>query len=842
MLCISMALHCGAVPMSKTFTQGIVRDSVTTQGLPFASVRFMPSGRSLLTDEKGLFEINMPVDTKELIVSCQGYATKTVPVKNSKIMLYDINLQPEAKELKEVVIKKQKYSKRNNPAVEFMKRLKTAGKEHDPRNNDYYSNDRYERITIGVNNFDTTAESGLMKRMPYLVEHVDSSEINGAPVLTFSMRETAATDYWHDGTKRTQVRGIRSNGIEEVAGKENVQVVMNDMLREVDLFDGDVTILRSTFVSPLSPLAADFYRFYLVDSTAVIPGSEKEHIDLAFYPRNKSSFGFMGHMYVEREDTSMAVRRVEMKAAKDLNINFINELYITQDFDVAPDGSRLKKDDKMLVVAQILPGTPQLYMSRMVNYDNHSFEKPEKADSIFSYIGQSMVDKEAATRDSAFWAETIKDQARINDADRVSRLITNLRQNKVYYWSEKVLAILFDGYVGLWPKGALFDAGPVNTFASYNALEGLRLRFGGISTTNLSKRVFLSGYGAYGFKDHRWKYMGQVEYSFLDKEKHPREFPVHSLRLMHKYDIDRLGAHYLYTSSDNFVLSLSRGNDKKFTYRRQSVLQYTLEMANHLSVNATFDFTRQEASPFVTFRTAGGETFNHFNQAIFDVSLRYAPGEKYFQTRSTRKGVNKDYPILTLQHQVSPKGFLGTKYNVNRTEFTIDAQIKMSMLGYLNVIGCAGHVWDTAPFTDLLTPDANLSYTIQPQSFSLMNPMEFFTTSYVSWFATWEMRGALFNLIPGLRKAGLREIINFKGIYGHLKDSSRPQNNPKLLEFPKDSGVLDLSKKPYMEISAGVDNILKILRVDYVWRLTYRNNMPYPVDKGGVRIHLHFTF
>ncbi|MCM1067191.1 MAG: DUF5686 and carboxypeptidase regulatory-like domain-containing protein [Muribaculaceae bacterium] len=820
--------------------RGIVRDSVTTQGLPYASVTANPSGVASVADSKGIFEFRLPAGTESITARCQGYATRTVPAASSTLGLYDIYLQPQAQELKEVVIKRKRYSKKNNPAVDFATRIRNARELTDPRRNDWYSYDRYERIALALNDFDTTQANNWMRSMPFLIEHVDTSEISGRPVLNVSLKERATTEYWQREGSRSQsvTRGVKSSGVDEFMDQDNVQTVLNDLLREIDLYDKDIHLLRNTFVSPLSPVAPDFYRFYLVDSAAVVPGSAEPHIALAFYPRNKSYFGFSGHVYVPLADTTMFIRRVEMHAPKEINLNFIKDLSITQTFDRAADGSRLKTTDDMMMVLSVLPKTSELYVTRKISTRNHSFSRPAGADSIFTAGGTSTL-PDASQRDSLFWVAEASAPVPEGES-RLDELMRRLRRKPLFYWGEKALGIIVNGYVPTGKKSR-FDFGPVNTIASYNDLEGLRLRAGGMTTANLSPHFFARGYVAHGFRDHRWKYALDLEYSFKPKKYHPREFPVHSLRLIHRYDVDRLGSHYLYTSPDNFVLSLERKHDNRFTYLRETSLCYTLELPFNFSIEASAAHMQQCASPYVRFITATGRELGHYGSTVFALSLRYAPGETFYQAKSSRVSINEDAPVFAITHRYAPGGVFGTRYGFNRTELSVSKQFRLSMAGALELNVSGGHVWGSAPFTELFIPNANLSYIIQPRSFALMNPMEFINSSFVSWHATWKLKGALLNLVPGVRRLGLREVVSFCGLWGHRSGKVEPDAANGLPLFPTDITLTDMSGRPYMEISAGLDNILRLFRVDYVWRLSYRH-VPYPIDRHGVRIAMHFTF
>lgn len=837
-----ISLVTGFAGYAEVFVRGIVRDSLTTEGLPYASIRATGGKSTTVADSRGLFEITVPEGTEALTAVCMGYAAKQVSLKPGSLQLYDIELVPEVTELAEVVVKKKKYSKRNNPAVDFARRLRQRSFANSPENNDYYSYKLYERISTGINNFDTASTSAVLKRFPELAEHVDTSEISGVPVLNLSVKESAEKVYYRKSPKTHKriVEGVKSAGIDEFMNADNMQTVLSDLLREVNLSDGEIHLLRNDFVSPLSALAPDFYRFYLVDSAATVPGSDGRHIALAFYPRNKSQRGFQGHVYVPADDSLMTVSRVELSVSPEINLNFVKALKIEQDYTRANNGSQLKMNDNMFIEFELVPGTPQIYVSRKINYTSHSFDRAVESDSIFSLIGSVHSSNSAAMRDSSFWA-SVRNMPIPEGESRADLLMTRLRKSRWFYLGEKILHNMVSGY---WATGrnSKFDIGPLNTIVSYNSLEGLRLRGGGMTTANLNRHWFGRGYVAYGFGDHRWKYGIEAEYSFNAKKYHSREFPVHSLRLTHKYDIDRLGAHYLYTNADNFVLSLTRMSDKRFTYRRDTQLDYILEMGNNLSFGVSIGQVWQRATEYVPFVNGYGREFSHMGLATCEIKLRYAPEEKFYQTASYRIPIDETVPVFEVSHRWAPRGLGGAKYGVNRTEAAVSKLFGLSFMGALDVKVSAGQVWGQTVFTELFIPNANLSYTIQPGSFALMNPMEFVNSSYLSWHASYELRGALISLVPVLRRSGIRGVIGFSGIYGHLSKRNNPtlSGNENLLAFPAGAAQVSMTK-PYMELSAGLDNILHILRVDYVWRLNYLD-VPYPIDRRGIRIAMHFTF
>ena len=859
--------------------RGIVRDSLTNEPVPMCAVAITGRTVGTLSDTKGVFELTVPRSTTSLTVTSQGYARKVVPIRHNRVNVYEVRLRPEAQMLSEVVVKRKKYSKKNNPAVDLMQRIRRTQDANDPRRNPFYNYDKYERIILGLNNFNQeTSQNSLFKRFPFLWEHVDTSEVSGKPILPLSVKETSSQMHFRRDprSERQVITGLKSEGVDELTDQESMRIFMQDVLREIDLYDRDINILQNRFVSPLSPLAADFYKFYITDSVMI---DGEKAIQLSFYPHNKAAFGFVGQMYVVPSDTAMFIRRVTMRVPSEINLNFIDNMYVDQEFTRAADGSRLKVRDDMVLEVTVVPGTQGLYVRRAVAYANHNFDRPQSSDEIFAALGHDVIQPQARQRDEVFWQGVRLFE--LPPAERgVTALLTKMRSVPLFYWGEKGLKLLVSGYVPT--KGAQqskFDIGPLNTMLTGNTLEGFRMRLGGMTTANLSKHWFTRFYGAYGFRDHKFKYGLELEYSFNEKRYHSREFPVHSFRLNSNYDIDQIGQNYMFTNADNFVLALKRMDDDRVSYLLHNSLTYTLELANNFSVTAVAAQERQFASRLLKFSVTTPMQLNPdtetlpvslnaplansradatvpskmlqtplscFNQSWGELTLRYAPGEKFYQTKSYRIPINQDAPVLTLTHRYGPASGLGNRWGVNRTEGSVAKRFWFSAWGYLDVLVKGGHVWSKGtPYTLMFIPNANLSYTVQPESFTLMNAMEFVTDSYCSTDITYWANGAILNYIPFVKRAKLREVFSVRTFWGKLSDANNPRVRSGMLAFPTDGrggvAVTDVSRTPYVEVGVGLDNILRCLRLDYVWRITHRHP-GYPIDRSGLRVAFHMTF
>lgn len=835
-MAVVLALCCVGAMDAKIQVNGVVADSLTRQPVGGALICFQGDSRHGVTgSDDGRFVIASSKQRKGIEIKVMGYRPVSVSlnVMSGRVNLDTLFLVPQSKELAAVVVKpkKQKYSKKNNPAVRFMQRLRASGDSIDPVRAPYFSTNEYEKIVLGMNVKDEAVGDSTLR------QYVDYSVVTGKPYITISLKEQRSRVLHKNGDRNGKrvVEGYRSVGIDQSFDVGNMRKIYQDILRPVDLYSNDITLLQNRFVSPLSRIGPDFYKYYLTD-TVLING--EPNIELTFTPHNRESMGFTGRIYVPMTDSTMMPRKVVMQIPRDINLNYVKSLYIVQNFERDSLGNRIKTSDDLTVEFRLVAGTPEVYARRETRVDGYSYAPVEEFSEYYDAEGDEFFIAEAYNRDDAYWTgQRVTSMSGAQEG--MGNFMTLLRRKKWFYWGEKFVALMDRGYLRTG-KRSVFDIGPLNTLISFNDIEGARVRFGGMTTANLSKRLFARAYGAYGFKDHKWKYGGELEYSFVDKNYHSREFPIHSLRFSFSYDMDQIGQHYLFTNQDNVFLSLKRTDNYLMTYRRYFNLLYTLERRSGFSLETGLRWERQEPTKWVPFVAADGWRWNHYNASAFTLQLRYAPGETFYQSATMRRPINMDAPIILLTQEFGPKGMLGADYTINKTELSVQKRFWFSAFGYADVIVKGAKLWSKVFYPALPWANANLSYTIQPESFALLNPMEFAVDQSVSWDLTYWMNGLIFNRIPYINKAKLREVISFRGFYGSLTDKNNPYKQTDIPTFPTDSHTALMGHKPYMEIGVGLDNVLTFLRIDYVWRLTYRD-LP-GVDKSGLRVSLHFSF
>ena len=835
---------------SFTSASGIVKDSITGEPLPFVSVYFDGSTIGAMTDDNGTFTLQNNQGYTKLAAASLGYDTKFIDLKpGKKNANLEVLLKPTAFEISEVVVKpkREKYTRKDNPAVELIKKVIAHKNDNRIEAKPEYQTEVYEKLSLSLDNFNPNLDKNkFLKKFKFIKNYLDTSEFNGKPILTVSVRENLSDFYYRKSPKaeKTIVRAKRMQGIDKTLDDGGgITSNLEEIFKSINIFDNNIPILLNRFVSPLSStLATTYYHYYIMDTLDV--GGDK-CVDLAFVPANSESYGFTGRLYITL-DGNYAVKKVLLNTPANINLNWVDKLRIEQEFKQMPDSTWVLDQENTFVNFYVVKGTQQLYAHQLRNYDNYNFNV-QNADSVFGLLGALHVLPEATVQPDTFWIHNRPIPLKEKE-DALKDLLGQLRKVPAFNAIIKTAEILITGYIPTAndKKVTKFDFGPMNTTFSANHLEGFRMRVGGMTTANLNPYWFASGYLAYGTNDRKIKYNLKLTHSFTKKEYHEGENPVNNLSFIQEYDVYTPGQDFLFTSKDNIFVAWKVGEPvTKMQYIRKSVLQYEKEWLNGLTWKSWIMNQNNEAAGTLQYikRDESGNLYHikDFTTSEIGTQLRFAPGERAYNGRSGKESVfnlSKDAPVFKLSHQLGIKGVLGGDYNYNHTEISAEKRIWLSSFGHIDAQVKAGKVWDKVPFPLLILPNTNQSITIQPEAFHMMNALEFVTDQYVSFNATYYLKGWILNRIPGIKWLRLREVLSFNMIYGGLTDKNNPIVTPGLFLLP--DGTQPLGSTPYMECSVGLENIFKILRIDYYRRLTYLDHPD--IKKGGIRIALRFTF
>ena len=839
------------ISVSAQNIQGVVTDSLTNEPIPYLSVFYEGKGVGSITDNDGNYKVETRKGWNKLTFSAVGYVTKVVNIIPGVTKNLNVRMRPDDIMLDEVVVKpkREKYSRKNNPAVELMKKVIAHKKNNKLSENDYYQYNKYQKITMSLN--DVTPEmleKGMYKKMPFLKDQIELCEETNKFILPISVDETASQKIYrkHPKSEKTIIKGMSSTGVNELfATGDMLSTVLKDVFTDVNIYDNDIRLLQYPFISPISSSdAISFYKFYIMDTTFV---DKDKCFHLTFVPNNSQDFGFTGHLYV-LADSSYTVKKCTMNLPKKSGVNFVDNMDIIQEFEQLPNGEWVLKTDDMIVEMTLMKIMQGFQIRRTTRYSDYAFD--ELPQQLFKRKGAEIKEADAMMRGDDFWNQ-YRPVPLTQTESSMDMLVKRLEQMPGFKYVIFVLKAFIENFVetGTKEHPSKVDIGPVNTMISNNYIDGLRLRMSAQTTANLNPHLFFKGYYAYGFKDHRSKYMGEVEYSFNKKEYLPREFPKNSITFSYQYDVMSPTDKFLKTDKDNVFVSFKTSTVDQMSYVRNIALKYENETQFGLKTTVEVKHSTDEPTGGLAYITNDDQKTLVPEIQTMEASLafRYAPGETFVNTKQRRIPVSFDAPVFTLSHTAGFKGVLGGEYNYNLTEIGLYKRLWFSSWGKIDMFVKGGAQWNKVPFPLLIMPAANLSYILQRETFNLINNMEFLNDRYASLDVSWDLNGKIFNRIPLLKKLKWREAIGFKMLYGHLTDKNNPMKHPgdsELFLFPTRDGrptsfVMD-PKTPYMECSVGIHNIFKILHIDYVRRLNYLDHPD--ANKWGVRFMVMMTF
>jgi len=830
---------------SVTRIKGNVYDAKTGEALPFVDVGLKGTNVGVSTNLDGYYNIETRFPSDTVFASFLGYETQYFPITRGKTNKFTFRLQDGSLELEtvEIKVKRAKYSKKNNPALDLAKNVIRNKYTNSLKGKDYYKYNQQEKINIDINNItEGFKNTRFIRKLDFLWDYVDTSEVNGKTFLPLFLRENLSTIHYKKKGDRLKevIKASKSTDIDKTIDSGSINDALDALYQEIDIYEEKIDLLDITFVSPFSKAGDDFYRYYIIDTTAV---NGKEAINLAFIPAVKGNFGFTGNIFVSN-DGKFSVLKVDIGIIEGMNINFVRDLRIIQEFE--PHGDNyLKTKDQLVIDYSITDNGFGLYGTRTVYYSDYDFSKPED-ESIFGKLEKIIYEEDSGEKVKSYWDENRIVPLEKNDEELYSMLDT-LHNDPYYKTYTYVLRTVLTGYA---PVGDV-NIGPIATFFSFNKVEGINLRIGAESLPSLTPKIKLQGYVARAFKTKEWKYNAGLIYTFNENFN---ENPRHYLSFSAEKESLFPGQELEFFNPSNFFLSFQRGDATKMILVKNYEVNYVHESNGF---NYHIDVRRKQREPygsleFFNYDAEGNRNFlNDITTSEITLGFRYAPNEQFLQGKNARVQLYNEFPIFTVNFTQGIKGALGGDYKYSKAHLNIFKQYEWLTSGTTNIVFEAGKTWGEVPYILQNIPRGNQTYAYQLTSYNMMNFLEFAADRFVSLNAEHYFLGAVMNRIPLINKLKLRSIVSFKAYYGALSDQYNPNLNPELVQFPSDASgnpntfVLD-GKKPYMEASIGISNIFKILRFDLVQRLNYLDNPGLPAlfgNKGlGIRVRTLVEF
>ncbi len=821
----------------KTVIKGSVFDAKTGVPLTGANVFLEKSTIGTITDREGKYIIETSVPTDNIVFSFIGYQSESHSISKGITQTLNISLKLSSITLDEVVVNpgKSKYKNKNNPAVDLIKKVIDNKVVNRKENYDYLEYKKYEKIQFALSNITEKLKKGnLFGKFRFVFDNLDTTKRIGNNVLPLYIKEAISDHYYRKDPESTKeiVRAEKTTNLDEYLDNKGVTSNLNYLYQNINIYDNNILFLTNNFISPVADNAPLFYKYYILDTISV---DKIKCIKLFFEPRNKSDFLFHGNLYITL-DSSYAIRKIDMGLNKNINIDWVQEISITQDFDQFGQKAWLLSKDEISIDFGLTKNSMGLYGQRTISYKDYKINEPV-SEKVFR--GPEKIEKlEQSANKTDFW-ESNRYVPLTKSERGIYTTIDSIKKIPAFRRNMNLLMLFTTGFLKL----GKIEIGPAESFYSFNTVEGSRFRFGGRTSTDLSKKITFEAYGAYGLADDIFKYNAGLIYSLTPRTIY--QFPVKSVRLNYQNDTKIPGQDLQFTQGDNIFLSIKRGVDDKLFLNKTIRAEFFNEFENHFSYLLGYSFTRQSTEGSLRFNTYDflsiTNNISQINISEFYLDLRYAPNESFYQGKMYRFPYPNKHPVIQLKITGGTKS-INNSFDYLRLQFGISRRYYLSILGYGDVSFEAGKIFGKVPYPLLYIHRANQTYSYQKNSYNLMNFLEFVSDQYVSLNIDHCFNGFIFNKIPLVKKLKLRELVTFKVLYGGLNKTNNPDFQNDLFKFPTDkNGILQtytLEKIPYIEASVGVSNVLRIFRVDLIKRFT---NLNHPnVTDIGIRIQFRF--
>ena len=820
-----------------THIKGKVVNAKTNEPIPFVNIIFVGKNIGTITDYKGEYTLETQWASNKIQALYMGYYSKFNDVIVEKNQVINFRLEPESYNLEEVVVssKKKRYKNKDNPAVALIRKV-IANKDTNRKENlNFYEYDKYEKVEFDINNItEEFRNKKVFKKFQFVFDYVDTSEVNGKPYLPIFLQENLSKVYYQKSPKTEKEHIVGSNivGSREYVDSEGISLMTDYLYQDINIYNNNITLLTNEFVSPLSNISPIIYKFRILDTVDV---NGYSCINLAFQPRNKLDFAFKGNLYVTN-DSSYAVIKAKMELSDGINLNFVNDLQIVQEFKYENEQCWTLTKDELIIDFNVRKKGAGMFGKKTVHYDNYIFNK-QRDHIIYSGIENVIKEVDFDVRDSEFW-ENERLAELTEEEENIFIMVDSVQSLPAFKKTMDVLMLLVAGY---WEFGKV-NVGPVNTFYSFNDVEGFRFRLGGRTSDKFSEHLRLDGYLLYGFNDERFKYSGSAKWSL--NKKPLKEYPVHSIMAMYQVETNFPGMEMQFINEDNFLLSFKRGIADKLLYYKMFKIEPFRDWGNGFSTTLNLKHIIQEPGGTLHF-DYDDFSLNDITSSEISAILRFAPNEKFYQGINYRTQIISKYPVFQLSYTQGIKDVFSSDFNYGKLSFNMFKRFHLSPIGFTNFEFEAGKVFgEEIPYPLLFIHRANQTYSYQLHSYNMMNFLEFVSDQYIAVYAEHNFYGFFFNKIPLIKKLKLRETISFKAIKGNVTDKNNPLITDGLMKFPTDingnTSSFTLTNEPYVEVSVGVGNIFKFFRVDLIKRVTYLDNPS--VSEYGIRARFKFDF
>lgn len=805
-LYFSIIILFSSLVFSQTKVSGVVVDK-KNQPVSYANIVFKGSNEGTVSDENGKFYLESSKNYTTLVVAFVGFTTKDVDLE--KLVTYNMKVVLNEEEmLQEVVIYKGKTSKKNNPALDILRKIWERKRKNGLRMFDQYQYEKYEKVEFDLNTIDSAfMKQKIFKGMEFVFNKVDTSKVTGKTYLPIFINESMY-DVYGDNKLKKEKSIIKANKNSGLGNGDGVNTFIKDLYNDYNIYNNHLTFFDKSFTSPLSTTGIDVYNYVLRDSSFI---DNKWCYNIVFYPRRKNELTFKGDFWVN--DSTYAIKTINMAVSKSANINWVKDIYIEQEFEVVSDSVFLLTRDYMMSDFAInkKEESKGVYGKRTTLVRNHKFNevKPDK----FYKEEVNFIDNEVYTKSDEYWEENRFEKLN-KDEIGVYKMLDTLKTVKKFKQMYNLVTILGSGYI---QKGNI-DFGPIFSTFGFNVVEGIRVRVGGRTYFGPNDKWRFQGYTAYGFDDNKFKYGLSGKWMVDSKRRIIVEAG-------NRRDVEQIGAS-LTTTNDvlgrSFASSalFASGNNGKLTNINLTMASVEIEPIKNLIFKTGFSYrTLESASPTFSLDYYSDDTYtttkSEVKQSEVNLQVEYTPGRKTVGYGVERLNVDSPYSRFFVNYSQGFKGLIDSDFDYSKLQLYYKQPITIGPLGRTNLTMELGKTFGQVPLGLMSVIPGNQTYFIIGNTFNNLNFYEFVSDEYATLQWDHNFQGRLLSRIPLMRKLNWREIIGVRGVYGSISNENQLINASGL--------VYKAPKQPYWEYSVGIGNIFKVFRIDASWRGNYRD-------------------
>jgi len=782
---------------------GIIKDSHSEERIPFASISFKNSTIGKLSDSSGSFYFNLtkwPSDT--LQITCVGYQPLLIILDKNKDLI-ETEIIMERGTFNDAATVKIKVNK----GLLLWRKIVQHKPDHDRFLFDNFSYELHNKLELDLKhiNFEKMSKFKPLRPISNLINlNLDTSE--GKKYLPAFLTETIS-DYFYQKKplkRREIIKAVNTYGVKN----ESVTKLLGGMDQVVNVYNNFMTVFNRQFIGPLSD-HGDFYYNYRVVDTQVIRNSRFYH--LVFTPRRTGSDTFEGDCWVQAG--SFAIQKMNLRLGKEANVNFLENLSLIQEYSMINDSVWFLSKDKFVAdlspTGKNMPGfigrKTTTYRNVVVNDTSVSYElsKNKIFEEVITLPG-------AYEKDKNYWLAARHEPLSKTESG-IIKMIDTLTNAPVFKNFTKTMGFIGTGYLDI----GNFQIGPWYNWISSNGWEGLRIRFDIGTNKYFDKKIKFHTYLAYGFGDKKLKGLGEI---FYLPTKDPRMY----LYASYKNDLDFGQNYYGEITADNFFALAVRKknipvknikvNEKRFEFFKEM----TPWMSNLLAITYTSTLPLRNLLPIDSFKTTQGDPLTSFEVSL---KFRFAWLERYLESHFYRSSLGSPYPIGEINISQGFSGIFKSSYNYTKVNASVSGNLKVPPLGNISWYVFGGKTFGTLPYTLLDIAPGNDLYYLNKYAFNMMNRWEFIHDQYYGFSIEHNIGNGIFRWFPKLK---FRQFWTAKTLWGSIT----PFN--KALNFKEGYTFQSLDGKTYLELGTGIDNILRVFRLDFIWRV-----LPSTLPKTG---------